>query len=227
MLKLTAVMRSVAAASATSSADSALVTKANLAAADASGIRFVSRLPRTFDYETDAVAKPEAAWRTLTYHAHRARRLAPAQRLLVSRSDDAGTGLLDLRELGLHLGLKAGILERQPGCCSCHLDQVRLVAKDRIVHDGSERFAVVLEQRHGSGRSILGNWEAVNVDESVLLRQPEEDLEGRVAERGRKLVSDTGRGDILESQDKVADVRVGETGTDKAGEEGERQGDER
>lgn len=61
-------------------ADSALVTKANLAAADASGIRFVSRLPRTFDYETDAVAKPEAAWRTLTYHAHRARRLAPAQR---------------------------------------------------------------------------------------------------------------------------------------------------
>ena len=149
--------------------------------------------------------------------------------LLVSRRDDAGTGFLDLRELGLHLGLKAGILERQPGRCRCHLDQVRLVAKDRIVHDGSERLAVVLEQRHGSGRSILGklDGETVNVDESALLRQPEEDLEGRVAERGRELVSDARRGDVLEPQDEVADVRVGETGTDEADEEGERQGDQR
>lgn len=61
-------------------ADSALVTKANLAAADASGIRFVSRLPRTFDYETDAFAQPNSAWRTLTYRAERSRRLPPAQR---------------------------------------------------------------------------------------------------------------------------------------------------
>jgi transposase len=61
-------------------ADSALVTKANLAAADASGIRFVSRLPRTFDYETDALNQPEAAWRTLTYRAERSRRLPPAER---------------------------------------------------------------------------------------------------------------------------------------------------
>ena len=56
-------------------ADSALVTKANLAAADASSIRFVSRLPRTFDYERDALAQPKDAWRTLTYCAERARRL--------------------------------------------------------------------------------------------------------------------------------------------------------
>jgi hypothetical protein len=61
-------------------ADSALVTKANLAAADGAGIRFVSRLPRTFDYETDALAQPEAAWRTLIYRAERSRRLPPAQR---------------------------------------------------------------------------------------------------------------------------------------------------
>ncbi len=61
-------------------ADSALVTKANLAAADQSGIRFVSRLPRTFDYETDALAKPEGAWRTLTYRSQRSRRLSPAER---------------------------------------------------------------------------------------------------------------------------------------------------
>jgi transposase len=61
-------------------ADSALVTKANLAAADQSGIRFVSRLPRTFDYETDALAQTEGSWRTLTYRAQRARRLPPGAR---------------------------------------------------------------------------------------------------------------------------------------------------
>lgn len=61
-------------------ADSALVTKANLTAADRSGIRFVSRLPRTFDYESDALAQPESAWRTLTYRAQRSRRLPPAER---------------------------------------------------------------------------------------------------------------------------------------------------
>jgi transposase len=61
-------------------ADSALVTKANLAAADASGIRFVSRLPRTFDYESDALAQPKGAWRTLIYRAERSRRLPSAGR---------------------------------------------------------------------------------------------------------------------------------------------------
>jgi len=61
-------------------ADSALVTTANLAAADAAGIRFVSRLPRTFDYEPDALAQPGHAWRTLNYHAQRSRRLPPAER---------------------------------------------------------------------------------------------------------------------------------------------------
>ncbi len=61
-------------------ADSALVTTANLAAADAAGIRFVSRLPRTFDYESDALAQPEAAWRTLTYRAERSQRLPRAHR---------------------------------------------------------------------------------------------------------------------------------------------------
>ena len=61
-------------------ADSALVTKANLLAADAAGIRFVSRLPRSFDYETDALAQPEDAWRPLRYCSQRSRRLPPAKR---------------------------------------------------------------------------------------------------------------------------------------------------
>ena len=61
-------------------ADSALVTKPNLAAADAAGIRFVSRLPRSFDYEPDALAVPDADWRKLTYCSARSWRLAVPKR---------------------------------------------------------------------------------------------------------------------------------------------------
>jgi Transposase DDE domain/Domain of unknown function (DUF4277) len=61
-------------------ADSALVTKANLAAADAAGIRFVSRLPRSFDYEPDALALPQDAWRPLRYYSERSKRLPRAKR---------------------------------------------------------------------------------------------------------------------------------------------------
>ena len=61
-------------------ADSALVTKANLVAADDAKIQFLSRLPRSFDYETDALAQPADAWRPLRYCSQRSRRLAPAER---------------------------------------------------------------------------------------------------------------------------------------------------
>lgn len=61
-------------------ADSALVTTANLTVADAAGIRFISRLPRRFDYEGDALALPDAAWRALRYCSERSRRLPPAER---------------------------------------------------------------------------------------------------------------------------------------------------
>ncbi|MGH9010870.1 MAG: IS1634 family transposase, partial [Acidimicrobiia bacterium] len=55
-------------------------TKANLAAADASGIRFVSRLPRSFGYEDAALAVPEGDWRPLAYCSERSRRLPRATR---------------------------------------------------------------------------------------------------------------------------------------------------
>jgi hypothetical protein len=61
-------------------ADSALVTKPNLAAADAAGIRFVSRLPRSFGYEDAALAVPDGDWRSLAYCSERSRRLPKAQR---------------------------------------------------------------------------------------------------------------------------------------------------
>ena len=39
----------------------------------------MSRPPRTYGYETDALAQPDEAWQTLTYCA-RAKRLAPGER---------------------------------------------------------------------------------------------------------------------------------------------------
>jgi hypothetical protein len=65
-------------------ADSALVTTANLCACDAASdgarIRFVSRLPRSFGYEDDAVALPVSAYRKLSYCSARSARLPKALR---------------------------------------------------------------------------------------------------------------------------------------------------
>jgi transposase len=61
-------------------ADSALVSKDNLAAADGAKMSFVARLPRTFDYEAVALALPEDAWKPLHYVSERSRRLAKDRR---------------------------------------------------------------------------------------------------------------------------------------------------
>src|SRR5947209_10005759 len=61
-------------------ADSALVTKPNLAAADDAKIHFVSRLPRSFGYEDDALATPPEGWRALSYCSARSARLPKALR---------------------------------------------------------------------------------------------------------------------------------------------------
>ena len=65
-------------------ADSALVTTANLCACDATSdgarIHFVSRLPRSFGYEDDAVALPVSAYKELSYCSQRSARLPKALR---------------------------------------------------------------------------------------------------------------------------------------------------
>jgi transposase len=65
-------------------ADSALVTTANLCACDAASdgarIHFVSRLPRSFGYEDDAVALPVSAYKELSYCSQRSARLPKALR---------------------------------------------------------------------------------------------------------------------------------------------------
>jgi uncharacterized protein DUF4277/DDE family transposase len=70
-------------------ADAALVTKPNLAAADAAGIRFVSRLPRSFGYEDDALATRPSAWHSLAYCSERALRLAKARRPTFSGAESS------------------------------------------------------------------------------------------------------------------------------------------
>ena len=69
-------------------ADSALVSKDNLAAADAAGMRFVSRLPRSFDYEPAALDLPAQAWRPLSYTSARSRRLPKNRRPTFRGAED-------------------------------------------------------------------------------------------------------------------------------------------
>jgi transposase len=69
-------------------ADSALVSKDNLTAADAAGMRFVSRLPRSFDYERAALGLPAAAWRPLCYISARSRRLPKNRRPTFRGAED-------------------------------------------------------------------------------------------------------------------------------------------
>ena len=61
-------------------ADSALVTRENLAAADAAGMSFVSRLPRRFGYEAGALALPEGSWKPIAYCSERSARLQKGRR---------------------------------------------------------------------------------------------------------------------------------------------------
>jgi transposase len=65
-------------------ADSALVTTANLCACDATRddarIHFVSRLPRSFGYEDDALAVPVSVYKKLSYCSQRSARLPKALR---------------------------------------------------------------------------------------------------------------------------------------------------
>lgn len=65
-------------------ADSALVTTANLCACDTAAgsarIHFVSRLPRSFGYEEDALAVPLSAYTELNYCSQRSARLPKAER---------------------------------------------------------------------------------------------------------------------------------------------------
>jgi Domain of unknown function (DUF4277)/Transposase DDE domain len=61
-------------------ADSALVTRNNLAACVQAGVHFVARLPRTFGYEDDALQLKPEQFQALRYCSERAHRRAPVRR---------------------------------------------------------------------------------------------------------------------------------------------------
>jgi uncharacterized protein DUF4277/DDE family transposase len=146
-------------------ADSALVTKANLAAADAAGIRLVSRLPRSFDYEDTALALPEGSWQPLRYRSGRSRRLPASRRpsFLGAEGDIELTGpdcltrrfrvvyVRGSEEAGAARASRANLLTRAEAA----LEKIArgLLAKP---HQDHERVARRVARAVEAGR--VGNW---------------------------------------------------------------------
>lgn len=94
-------------------ADAGLVTKDNLAACCQSGIRFVARLPRHFNYESSALALPATAYQPLTYCSARARRLPPAKRPGFEGAEGRLTVTVEHQALPLRVLYVVGSEERQ------------------------------------------------------------------------------------------------------------------
>jgi transposase len=94
-------------------ADAGLVTKDNLAACCQSGIRFVARLPRTFNYEPAALALEEAACRRLPYCSGRARRQPPARRPYFEGAEGRLTITVRKQPLALRVLYVIGSEERE------------------------------------------------------------------------------------------------------------------
>jgi transposase len=88
-------------------ADSALVTKDNLAACHQAKVHFVARLPRSFKYEPAALALPENAFQPLHYSSERSGRLPSHLRPSFRAAEDAievdtGAGKLSFRVLYIY-----------------------------------------------------------------------------------------------------------------------------
>ena len=104
--------------------------------------------------------------------------------LFVGSRHDAHTGLLHLRQLGAHLRVEARILEREPGGCARGTKQLGLVDEGRVVNERGDRLTLVLEDRDRPAGTILRERQRTTLPVHVLLalRQPEGELERRVAE---------------------------------------------
>lgn len=94
-------------------ADAGLVTKDNLAACCGSGIRFVARLPRHFNYESAALALEPTAYRPVPYCSARARRLPPATRPHFAGAEGQLTITVEKDSLPLRVLYVIGSEERQ------------------------------------------------------------------------------------------------------------------
>ena len=85
-----------------------------------------------------------------------------------------------------------------------------LVEQRRVVDERGERLVLRAEHGHGAARPVAGSVEraAVAVDERPPLREPEPELERRVAERPRERVADRARRRVLELDHEVGDRRA-------------------
>ena len=161
-------------------ADSALVSGANLAAADAAGIRLVSRLPRSFGYEERALALAPDRWRRLAYRSARAARLPPAARPTFVGCEDS----LELRgpdgvsrrfrvlyvrgseEAGAAAASRATLLERATAALA-------RIARGLAVRPRQDREAVVRRVARAVAAGAVGRYlrtELETSDGSLALR---------------------------------------------------------
>jgi transposase len=152
-------------------ADSALVTTANLATADAAGVRFVSRLPRSFNYEADALSQPAEAWHELTYCSARAKRL-PATARPTFRAAESAIELTgpdrvarQLRVLYVRGSEEAGAAQASRArLLSRAEDALAAIARGLATKPRQDRERVERRVAKAVANGRVGNWLRTEVD---------------------------------------------------------------
>ena len=122
------------------------------------------------------------------------------------------------------------VLEGEGGRGGDRVEELRVVAKRLVVDDRRDGLSVPLDDLRGAPVRLAGLGEGLplRVDVPVRLRDPVDDLDGRVAERAGDGVADVARlAHLAELEHERADVRAGEAGAKEAGGERERNGEER
>ena len=142
--------------------------------------------------------------------------------------DDAGTGSSHLGELGAELRLQARVLEREARGGGDGLEEFGLVQERRVVDEGGDTSAVVLED--GDGASFArGHVERApaGIDVALVRGQPESELERRIAERTGDRVADVvGSRERAELHDQIGDTGALQAGAQETDEERDRDGRE-
>jgi hypothetical protein len=139
-----------------------------------------------------------------------AKPLLQASAFLVPRREDPPPRLLELRDLGAHLGGEACIGGGQACRCRDRLAEARIVEDGRVVDECGDRSRVTCDERDRAPAVRLGKRErtVLGVDEDTPAREPVADLEGRVGERPRELVAKRATPVLAQLDDEVCDRAV-------------------
>ena len=142
----------------------------------------------------------------------------------VAGLDDPRARGAHLGELGAQLRLQARVLEREARGRADGLEQRGLVEERRVVDERGDPPAVVLE--HGDGAPVARahvERAPAGIDVALVRRQPESELERRVAERAGDRVADIlGSRGRTEPHDQIGDTGTLQAGAQEADEEGDR-----